>query len=120
VILRVKSSPLSITLCGVALLMCFAIFNVRLQRAHAQERPSYTPEGGFVPDEKTAIAIAEAVLVPVYGHKQITSEEPFLTSLNADTWSVHGSMPKGFNKGGVAEVDISKSKGCILRMAHGK
>jgi NTF2 fold immunity protein of polymorphic toxin system component len=60
------------------------------------------------------------VLIPVYGQKQIESEEPFSVSLDGDTWSVHGSLPKGLNLGGVAEVEISKSKGCILHMIHGK
>jgi hypothetical protein len=74
-----------------------------------------------VPDEKTAIAVAEAVLTPVYGQKQIESEEPFSVSLDGDTWSVHGSLPKGlYVTGGEAEVEISKSKGCILHMIHGK
>ena len=27
----------------------------------------YVPKNGFVPDEKTAIKIAEAVLFPIYG-----------------------------------------------------
>jgi len=31
------------------------------------EAPGVVPKNGFVPDEKTAIAIAEAILIPIYG-----------------------------------------------------
>ncbi len=38
---------------------------------------SYTPKDGFVPDPKTAVKIAEAVLIPVFGEKKIEAERPF-------------------------------------------
>jgi len=34
----------------------------------------YRPADGCVPDAITAVKIAEAVLIPVYGKKQIASE----------------------------------------------
>jgi hypothetical protein len=37
----------------------------------------YAPKDGFVPDAKTAVKIAEAVLIPVYGENKIESERPF-------------------------------------------
>jgi NTF2 fold immunity protein len=42
---------------------------------------TYTPRSGYVPDAKTAIAIAEAVLIPVYGEKQIAAEQPLHATL---------------------------------------
>ena len=38
---------------------------------------SHTQKDGFVPDSITAVKIAEAVLVPVYGKEKIESEWPF-------------------------------------------
>lgn len=35
-------------------------------KASAQEQHSYRPEQGFVPNEATAVAIAEAVWLPIY------------------------------------------------------
>ena len=79
---------------------------------------SYTPPNGFVPDEKTAIRIAEAVLTPIYGERQIESERPFIATLRGDVWAVTGYLPPG-TLGGVAEIRISKKSGKILSVTHG-
>lgn len=83
------------------------------------DKHSYKPQGGFVPDAATAIHIAEAVLTPVYGEEKIKSERPFKATLREGVWTVEGSLPEGW-LGGVAVVEISKKDGCILRMSHGK
>jgi hypothetical protein len=41
----------------------------------------FKPAGGFVPNADTAVKIAEAVLVPVYGKDRIESERPFTAKL---------------------------------------
>jgi hypothetical protein len=88
----------------------------------------YKPESGYVPDSKTAVKIAEAVLIPVYGEKQIESERPFTATLKHGVWTVEGTLrcPDGKGgtttscDGGVAEVRILKRDGRILFMLHGK
>jgi len=88
----------------------------------------YTPKEGFVPDKQTAVRIAEAVLIPVYGERQIESERPFEASLREGIWTVTGTLrcPDGKGGvttlclGGVAEVQISKSDARIVSMGHGK
>ena len=80
---------------------------------------SYFPSTGFVPNEVTAIQIAKAVLIPVYGEAKIKSEEPFLATLKDDIWTVEGYLAPGL-AGGVALVEISKVDGKIIRMTHGK
>lgn len=72
-----------------------------------------------VPDEASAIQIAEKVLLPIYGRKQIESERPFTARLNGNVWMVNGNLPKG-RVGGVAEVKIDKRNGRVLRIIHGK
>lgn len=86
----------------------------------AAERPSYVPKGGFVPDEKTAVRIAEAVLDPIYGEQQIAKEKPLSATLDGDTWTVQGHLPQDSNRGGVAVVELSKRDGRILRVSHGR
>jgi hypothetical protein len=83
------------------------------------QAPTYKPAKGFVPDEKTAIAIAEAVLKPVYGDEQIRSEEPFHATLKDDVWTIDGYIPPE-DFGGVATVRLSRTDGRILYMMHGK
>jgi hypothetical protein len=77
------------------------------------------PARGFVPDERTAIAIAEAVLIPVFGETQILGERPFHAVLRGKVWEVSGSLPPGWD-GGVALVQINKDDGRILSVTHGK
>jgi NTF2 fold immunity protein len=88
----------------------------------------YKPKSGYVPDAKTAVKIAEAVLICVYGEKQIESEGPFTATLKDAAWIVTGTLRCPDDKGGtttscdggVAEVHISKDDAHILYMSHGK
>ena len=80
---------------------------------------NYRPAGGYVPDKRTAISIAVAVLTPIYGRKQIPSEMPFSAELRGNRWFVYGYLPAGYD-GGVAEISISKTTGEILSVNHGK
>jgi len=82
---------------------------------------SFKPKDGFVPDAKTAVKIAEAVLVPVYGEKQIASERPFTGKLRGEIWTVEGTLNCAPDcEGGTAVVKISKTSGQILFMTHYK
>ncbi|HSP07311.1 MAG TPA: YbbC/YhhH family protein [Acidobacteriota bacterium] len=90
--------------------------------SQAQSDSSVQPKSGFVPNAETAVKIAEAVLVPVYGEKKILAERPFNAKLGGDVWTVIGSLHCGAPHcvGGTAEVKISKSSGQILQMVHYK
>jgi hypothetical protein len=79
----------------------------------------YRPAAGFVPDEKTAIAIAVAAWIPIYGKKTIDGEKPYKAVLKDGVWTVTGSLPKGW-KGGVAEAKIAQGDGRILKIIHGE
>jgi hypothetical protein len=81
--------------------------------------PTVTPEQGFVPDEKTAERIAEAVLIPIYGQQETDLEKPFKTKLSAGVWIVRGYIPPNI-LGGVFEIKIKKENGEILHLTHGR
>jgi len=81
---------------------------------------SFKPPEGFVPDAETAIKIAVAVWEPIYGKEQIAAERPYRATLADGVWTVTGSLPKGFTRGGVAETRISKEDGRTLGVIHGK
>jgi hypothetical protein len=86
----------------------------------AEGKHNYKPKEGYVPDEKTAIRIAVAVWIPIYGEEQIEGEKPYQAKLDKGVWTVEGSLPKGeFVLGGVAVAEIAKDDGCILRVSHG-
>ena len=101
------------------MLFGFFLVSISIMLASVSQRHSVVPSNGFVPDEKTAIKIAEAVWIPIYGERQIQSEKPFVASLKNGVWTVEGSLPKGW-VGGVAIAEISKRDGRILRVSHGK
>jgi hypothetical protein len=77
-----------------------------------------TSDNLYVPNAETAVKIAEAVLIPIYG-EEIYKERPFTAEKSGDTWIVKGSLPEGY-AGGVAEVEISMSDGKILKVTHSK
>lgn len=78
----------------------------------------FLPENGCVPDEKTALAIAEAVLLPVYG-ETLEDDRPLRAHLMSDSvWVVIGTIPEGV-LGGVVYIEIAKRDGRILGMIHG-
>lgn len=89
--------------------------------AHAQAgaKHSYVPPHGFVPDSSTAVRIAEAVWIPIYGEQTVSRERPFTARLRNGVWTVVGSLPRG-QPGGVAVAEISKRTGGIIRVSHGK
>ena len=96
--------------------------------AFSQANVGYAPPAGYVPDAKTAVNVAEAVLIPVYGKKQIESERPFTATLKDGVWTVAGTLrcPDGKGgvttlcDGGVAVVRIAKQDARVLYMLHGQ
>lgn len=75
------------------------------------------PKDGFVPDEKTAIKIAEAIWYPIYGD-DIYDEKPFKAELKDGVWVVRGTL--NYDVGGVAYIEIQKNDCKILKVTHGK
>jgi len=89
-----------------------------LKMGNNTAKHSYKPKEGYVPDEATAIKIAEAVWLPIYGDS-IYKEKPFRAKLKDGVWTAIGSLPEGY-LGGVAEIEITKDDGKILRVNHGR
>lgn len=87
--------------------------------AARETQHSHMPKDGYVPNASTAISIAEAVLVPIYGKEQIEKQKPLNATLSEGVWMVSGTLPEGM-MGGVAEIEISRQSGKILRVTHGK
>ncbi len=100
-------------------LICICLFIVSIAIGYTSQKHSYVPPKGFVPDEQTAMRIAEAIWSPIYGEEKIQREKPFVATLRDGVWTVEGSLPKGW-AGGVALAEISKKDGRILRVSHGK
>lgn len=82
----------------------------------------YIPPDGFIPDEKTAKAIAEAIWIPIFGNK-VKNNKPYIAKLENGIWYVKGSpveilfLPVA---GGEPYIEIDKMTGEILRVYHTK
>ena len=74
----------------------------------------------FVPDEATAIRIAEAVLTPIHGQAQVEAQRPYVvTSPTKEYWFVYGSTYKK-QVGGGFFVAVKKKSGCVTRIGIAK
>ena len=73
--------------------------------AGAQQWPSQAtvPARGFVPDSVTAVRIAVAVWIPLYGETEIKAKQPFVATLQDSVWTVTTSPQPGryINLGGI-------------------
>jgi hypothetical protein len=87
-------------------------------RSNDEGEHNYRPESGYVPDAETAMRIAEAVWLPIYG-TGVLERRPWRAGLADDVWVVEGSLPE-MMAGGVPIATISKRTGEILRVSHGK
>lgn len=72
----------------------------------------------LVPDDMTAMKIAEAIWLPIYGSK-IYQEKPYTASLKDSIWIVEGTLPKG-SDGGTAYIQIQKKDCKVLMVTHYK
>jgi len=73
------------------------------------------PKNGYVPDEKTAVKIAEAVLTPIYGKDNMRKAEPFQAISRNGVWTVFSTPKSPFTKGGgTPEIKINQRTAAIL------
>ncbi|MEI7481770.1 MAG: YbbC/YhhH family protein [Elusimicrobiota bacterium] len=102
------------------LVLCVSVLLASILWGENTKRHNYKPKQGYVPNAETAIAIAVAVWIPIYGKDTIEKEKPYQAVLKKDVWLISGSLPEKNMIGGVAEAEISKENGRILRISHGK
>lgn len=86
-------------------------------------------ERAYVPDAETAIKVAEAIWLPIYGER-IYQKKPFKARLkSSNVWIVEGTLQMdsavgarsiSITVGGVPYIEIQKSDCKILKVTHGK
>lgn len=67
----------------------------------------------YVPDEQTAVRIAEAVLVGQFGKERVRSQLPLRAQLQVDEWFVGAIGGDKMHMGGKFAVWINKYSGCL-------
>ena len=76
------------------------------------------PRAGFVPNEKTAVAIAVAVASALYGESRIHGQLPFRGRLRNGVWTVMGTVHPIGAAGGTAVIKLNQKDGKILFAVH--
>ena len=68
----------------------FLIFFGVLLNIHAADHPQHSVEReqGLVPDKDTAVRVAEAVLIPIYGTELTFKEKPLTAVLTNEMWII--------------------------------
>ena len=102
------------------ILMTIVIFGTSFKRPEndRKNQSAYIPKSGFVPNKTTAIKIAEAIWLPIYGER-IYKKKPYTVKLENGVWIIEGTLPRN-SKGGVPYIEIQKTDGKILKVMHGK
>jgi hypothetical protein len=79
------------------------------------------PKAGLVPDAATAIRIAEAIWIPLYGEENTLGERPYRAALEDGVWKGTGTLHcrgGGVCTGGTAYAEISKDDGRVIVVTH--
>jgi len=86
----------------------------------AQKPLSKANHQDYVPNAETAIGIAEAIWLPIYG-KKIYESKPFVAKLkNSSVWVVWGTLNSQYTAGGTPYIEIQKKDCKILKVTHTK
>jgi hypothetical protein len=101
----------------LALLFILLTLFAYYRNKESKELKFNEPVNGLVPDEKTAIKIAESISIPIFG-QNINDYKPFHAELvNDSIWHIYG-LPKNpwssIQLGGTPEFNIRKKDGTIL------
>ncbi len=75
------------------------------------------PGTGIVPDEVTAVKIAEAVFEPIFGAEEVARYRPYHAQLKNGVWTVYGTLKRG-SRGGTPQLRIQKEDGKVLEVWH--
>ena len=113
---RRKFNDMRMALCGFLLAVTLS----------AQSSP---PTSVRVPDEATALKIAEPALIKTYGKRQIDYERPLGATLDKGIWTVAGTLccpdrdghrncEQHMCLGGVAVLKLRQRDGKILSIIH--
>ena len=89
--------------------------------ASAKDSGKVQPHPDYVPDEKTAERVAEAVLISQFGQERVSAQLPLrAVSTGKDLWLVQGMTHEPHGPGGNFGVWVNRHSGCMNVMEHMK
>ncbi|SRR6266436_4190684 len=99
------------------LLRTFALSLVFASLSQGSTTKSSLPSQGVIPDEVTAVKVAEAVFPPIFGPDEVTKFSPYHAQLKDGVWTVYGTLKPG-SRGGTPQMTIQKKDGKVIEVWH--
>jgi hypothetical protein len=75
------------------------------------------PTQGIIPDEVTAVNVAEAVFQPIFGTEEVKKYLPYHAQLKEGAWIVYGTLKPG-SRGDTPQMTIQKKDGKVIEVWH--
>ncbi|QEE27996.1 hypothetical protein FTW19_08305 [Terriglobus albidus] len=94
----------------------FGLLLLSTMVAVGQNTRTTLPHPDYVPDEKTAEHIAEAVLIAQFGQERVNAQLPLRARIGKNAWLVQGMLKDKEGRpqvGGSFAVWINKHGGCL-------
>lgn len=92
----------------IGCLMCISIAAVSSKENEQQIN--------YVPNEATAIKVAEAVWLGMWEEKVVNQNKPFHATLEAGVWHVSGTKPAAATKGGTIHMKLQANDCKVLEV----
>jgi hypothetical protein len=110
-----RISVIIIIMTGLVIIACANKEEKNQLNKPVKEYRSNPDIDGYVPNNETAIRIAEAIWLPIYGN-EIYEYKPFKATLNGDVWEVTGTLHTKL--GGTPFAAIQKRDAKIINVTH--
>src|SRR5947209_1132683 len=99
------------------LVRAFTVFLMLLSTSQGGTGKSLLPAQGIIPDEVTAVKVAEAVFTPIFGAEEVAKYSPYHARLTEGLWTVYGTLKPG-SRAGTPQMTIQKNDGKIIEVWH--
>ena len=86
---------------------------------HEKDKSSSKKTKLIIPDEETAISVAEPILFKIYKKENITFQKPYKINFIDKYWIIVGTLPEGL-VGGTFEIILDATNSKVLWISHGK
>ncbi len=78
---------------------------------------SALPSQGVIPNEDTAVKVAEALFIPIFGADEVAKYSPYHARFKDGLWTVYGTLKSG-SRGGTPQMTIQKKDGKVIEVWH--
>jgi hypothetical protein len=75
------------------------------------------PPQGVIPDEATAVKVAEVVFPPIFGSEEVAKYLPYHAQFKDGVWTIYGTLKRG-SRGGTPQMTIQKKDGKVIEVWH--